>query len=136
MRGLHLDGGELEFRVDLPDPIADAGIDGEPARCVSGTPDGRFLLATSQRAVDVEFVARGVPAFGWRSFRLERGPATEDVLDDGDRIGDGEIRVRAADDGTFEVSLGDRTYARLGGLEDQGDRGDTYDADPIDDRRM
>jgi alpha-mannosidase len=41
--------------------------------------------------------------------------------------------VRAADDGTFEVRLGSRVWEGLCALEDEGDRGDSYDADLVTD---
>ncbi|HYR96714.1 MAG TPA: glycosyl hydrolase-related protein, partial [Candidatus Binatus sp.] len=41
------------------------------------------------------------------------------------------IRVAAAPDGTLTVRFGDRSYPGLAAIEDAGDRGDTYDFDPV-----
>ncbi len=41
--------------------------------------------------------------------------------------------MSAAGDGTLTLSSGDRRVSGLGGIEDVGDRGDTYDFDPVDD---
>ncbi len=54
-----------------------------------------------------------------------------DELDDGRAIASGDLTVTAADDGTLTVVAGGRTFAGLGALEDRGDRGDTYDFDPV-----
>ena len=43
----------------------------------------------------------------------------------------GSVRVRANDDGTLDVQLGDRAFRGLCALEDLGDRGDSYDFDPV-----
>ena len=47
------------------------------------------------------------------------------------RISLGGVTVTAADDGTLSVARAGRRYEGLGGVEDQGDRGDTYDFDPF-----
>jgi alpha-mannosidase len=85
------------------------------------------------RPIDVEFVARDVPAFGWRRVRLEQSPPVEDRVDDGREIAAGSVGVSAQDDGTLTVRFGDRSYSGLGALQDAGDRGDTYDADILGD---
>jgi alpha-mannosidase/mannosylglycerate hydrolase len=84
-------------------------------------------------ALDVELVVADIPPFGWRRVQLASGPATPELVDDGRDVSAGSVQVHAADDGTFTVRFGDRTYAGLGALEDDGDRGDTYDFDPIGD---
>jgi alpha-mannosidase/mannosylglycerate hydrolase len=89
----------------------------------------RFLPDTAP--LDVEFVAPDVPAFGCRRFRIGRGPAAEDVVDDGREVAAGDVCVAAADDGTLTASVGGRSFPGLFALEDQGDRGDSYDFDPV-----
>ena len=106
-------------------------VDGEPARVVPGDPVGRFLLDAKLRPLDIEFVARDVPAFGWRRMRLEPATAAEDLVDAGREIETPSVSVRAAEDGTLSIRLGGRTYSGLCALEDVGDRGDTYDFDPV-----
>jgi len=108
-------------------------VAGVPARVVAGSPDGRFLIAPKSEARDLELVIGEVPAFGWRRVRLETAPAAPDVVDAGREITCGELRMRAADDGTFELRLGARSFPGLCALEDEGDRGDSYDADPVPD---
>ena len=53
-------------------------------------------------------------------------------VEDGEReIASGDLGVEAADDGTLVVHFGGRSYAGLVDVEDLGDRGDTYDCDPV-----
>ncbi|MCU0269406.1 MAG: glycosyl hydrolase-related protein, partial [Acidimicrobiales bacterium] len=52
----------------------------------------------------------------------------------GRTITDGEgIEVAVADDGTLTLRSGERRLHGLGAVEDRGDRGDSYDFDPVDD---
>jgi mannosylglycerate hydrolase len=81
--------------------------------------------------VSVEFVARDVPAFGWRRFRLAPSSPHPHRQDEGTDIAVDDIRVSAAADGTFLIGWEGRSYAGLCGIEDLGDRGDTYDFDPV-----
>ncbi len=124
--------GPFFHRWLLP-PRAGAGfrVDGLPARVVAGSPDGRFLIAPGSVARDLEFVVGAVPGFGWRRVRLEAADAAPDAIDAGREISCGEVGVRAADDGTFSVRLGARVLEGVCALEDEGDRGDSYDADPV-----
>jgi len=124
--------GPFFHRWLLP-PRAEAGFraDGLPARVVAGNPDGRFLIAPGSEARDLELVVGEVPAFGWRRVRLESAEAAPDAIDAGREIACGDVGVRAADDGTLSVRLGSRVWEGLCALEDEGDRGDSYDADPV-----
>jgi len=107
--------------------------DGVPARVVAGNPDGRFLIAAASEARDLELVVGEIPAFGWRRVRLEAvAEAAPDVVDAEREIACGDVAVRAADDGTLSVRFGARELAGLCALEDAGDRGDSYDADPLE----
>ncbi|HEV2311192.1 MAG TPA: hypothetical protein VGU73_11780, partial [Acidimicrobiia bacterium] len=106
-------------------------VDGAPARiCVDDSPD-RIRVLPEQDPWTVEWVAQDVPAFGWRRYRLARGDAAPDDEDDGREVSAGPLTVRAADDGTLSVTVDGRRYDGLAGVEDQGDRGDTYDFDPV-----
>ena len=91
----------------------------------------RVRMLAESPPVDVEFVARDIPAFGWRRYRLAPGPAAPDEHDRGRDIGWDGVGVSAADDGTLDVRLGDRLFKGLTAVEDRGDRGDTYDFDPV-----
>jgi hypothetical protein len=106
-------------------------VDGRPARVLEA-PVGRMTLLPDRRAVDLEFVVEDVPAFGWKRLSLGAAERAPDEEDDGREIAAGDVSVRADDDGRFEIALGDRRFAGLGGIEDLGDRGDTYDADLLD----
>ena len=106
-------------------------VDGAPARAVEDADTSRIRLVAERAPRSVEFVAADVPAFGWRRFRLAPGPACDDVLDDGREIALDGASVRVADDGTLDVTLDGRTFRGLAAVEDTGDRGDTYDFDPV-----
>jgi mannosylglycerate hydrolase len=127
------ESGPFFHRWLLP-PRAASGFraDGVPARVVPGNPDGRFLIAAASEARDLEIVVGEVPAFGWRRVRLEGGAeVAPNAVDAGREIVCGEVAVSAAYDGTLSVRLGARTFPGLCALEDEGDRGDSYDADPV-----
>lgn len=113
------------------DPDRGVTIDGRPARLIADHTPGRIRLMPNQPPSSVEFVANDVPAFGWRRFRLAPGNATPDTEDDGREIHAGGLSLCAAEDGTFDLRAGDITYRGLCGVEDIGDRGDTYDHDPV-----
>jgi hypothetical protein len=112
-------------------------VDGVPVRVVDAEV-GRMTLLPDRRARDLELVVHDVPAFGWKRLALREAERSPETVDDGREIAVGDVSVRVADDGTFEATLGGRTFAGLGALEDVGDRGDTYDADllPPDDVRV
>jgi hypothetical protein len=105
--------------------------DGAPARTTPSPDPGRPRMLAGFAELDVELVARDVPAFGWTRVRLEPGPAVPDTIDDGRTIANEHARVEVAADGTFTVDLDGRTWTGLGAIEDLGDRGDTYDFDPV-----
>ena len=106
-------------------------VDGIPARLVRDDSTCRVRLLPEVPPLSVEFVAANVPAFGWRRFRLAPGPEHAEVEDGEPVIANEQLSVRAAPDGTLTVRIGHATYSGLGGLEDIGDRGDTYDFDPV-----
>jgi len=106
-------------------------VDDVPARMVEAARPDRVRMLVESPAVDVEFVAYDVPAFGWRRYRLAPGPAAPDEHDDGRDIGWDGVGVSAADDGTLDVRFGSRVFTGLAAVEDRGDRGDAYDFDPV-----
>ena len=114
-------------------------VDGVPARLVPAE-TGRMKFLPERRGFDLEFVARDIPALGFRRFQIRRAPDDFDTLDvvedigPGDAetaIGNGAIRVSVREDGLFDVVLGDKTFSGLGELESLGDRGDCYDFDEV-----
>ncbi|MGH7895062.1 MAG: glycosyl hydrolase-related protein [Candidatus Binatia bacterium] len=107
-------------------------IDGRAVRVVPAHDPSRVRWFPGQEPFDVEFVATDVPAFGCRRVHLTPTTPAPDRVDDGHEIGADGVRVIAAGDGTLDVRLGDREYRGLFALEDRGDRGDTYDFDPVD----
>ncbi|HXJ36509.1 MAG TPA: glycosyl hydrolase-related protein [Candidatus Eisenbacteria bacterium] len=106
-------------------------IDGRPVRVVRANDLSRVRWLPGQEPFDVELVATDVPAFGCRRLRLTPADPEPDRVDDGREIAAGGVRVVAADDGTLGVRFGERELRALLGVEDDGDRGDTYDFDPV-----
>ena len=107
-------------------------VDGQPARLVADDGTDRVRLLPERAPRTVEFVATDVPAFGWRRFRLAPGAAQPESEDDGRDIAVEDRAVRVAADGTLAVELGGRSWHGLAAVEDRGDRGDSYDFDPVD----
>jgi len=107
-------------------------VDGAPARVVPSTDPGRVRMMPEQQPWDVELVAEDIPAFGWRRYRLAPGPAAPSERDAGRRIAAGDLAVEVDGDGTFTVSSPAGTWTGLLAVEDTGDRGDTYDFDPVE----
>jgi mannosylglycerate hydrolase len=105
-------------------------VDGRPARLVASDDPTRVRFLPGIGGLDVEFVAAAVPAFGCRRYALEPAAPSSDDVDDGREIEADDLRVTAGADGTLSVTLGDRTYGGLFGIEDAIDRGDSYDCDP------
>ena len=106
-------------------------VDQQPARLVADDVACRLQLTPEIPPQSIEFVAREIPAFGWRRFTIAPSAAHPDVEDEGREIVCGDLAVLVADDGTFELRTRAGTYAGLCGIEDAGDRGDTYDFDPV-----
>jgi mannosylglycerate hydrolase len=105
--------------------------DGAPVRVVDDPAPDRIRLRPDVVPRAFELVVRDVPAFGWTRVRLAPSGPHPDRVDDGREITAGGIAARVADDGTLAVRFGDRAWAGLLALEDAGDRGDAYDADPV-----
>jgi alpha-mannosidase len=106
-------------------------VDGAPTRLVETRESGRVQLSPRRPALDLEFVARDVAPFGWRRFRLERAARVDDERDTGREIEVEGVAVSAQPDGALDVRFGERRFSGLAALEDLGDRGDTYDFDPV-----
>ena len=106
-------------------------LDGRPVRVVPTDDPARVRWLPDQTPFDVELVAHDVPAFGVRRLRLEPSEPMPDVVDEGRQVATDRLAVAARDDGTLDVRVGDATYAGLLAVEDVGDRGDSYDCDPV-----
>jgi hypothetical protein len=106
-------------------------VDGAPARVRADDAPDRIRVLPEQLPWTVEWVAEAVPAFGWRRYRLAMSDAAPEEEDEDRVISVGGVTVTAADDGTLSVAIAGRRYEGLGAVEDQGDRGDTYDFDPV-----
>ncbi len=110
-------------------------LNGVPVRVVEYSGNRRAGLASGHPVYDLEFVAEEIPAMGWRRLTLRKAKACADVVDHRDEIGNADVSVRAGADGTFSIAFGSgdeaRWYHGIGGIEDVGDRGDTYDFDPV-----
>lgn len=106
-------------------------VDGVPARVLNDDSPRRLRIIPEQHPWTVQWVARDVPGFGWNRYRLTRSERSPDDVDEGRTIATGGIRVEVAEDGTLTVETAGCRYTGLGAVEDQGDRGDTYDFDPV-----
>jgi len=104
-------------------------IDGRAARLVTSDDPARVRFLPGVGGLDVEFVANAVPALGCRRYALAPADASIDDVDDGREIEAGDITVVAGADGSISVTIGDRAYTGLFGIEDAIDRGDSYDCD-------
>jgi hypothetical protein len=130
--------GEIDRQMTLHPLLAVAirspgfTIDGRPAHLLADGAGRRVQVFEEAPPKSVEFVAADVPAFGWKRFRLEESKQAPAVVDGGREIALGEVAVEAAKDGTLTVSIGDRTWRGLLAVEDDGDRGDTYDFDAVE----
>jgi mannosylglycerate hydrolase len=106
-------------------------VDGVAARVLVDDSADRVRVFPEQHPWTVEWVATDVPGFGWRRYHLARGPSAPDDTDDGRSVAASGVEAVVADDGTLTVTFAGRRYEGLVGIEDQGDRGDTYDFDPV-----
>lgn len=114
--------------------VAGYEVDGHPVRVVRSDDPDRVRMVEDWPALDVELLVTDVPAFGYRRVELVPSVAHDDTVDDGRTIDDGRgLEVEAADDGTFTVRTDGRVLTGLVGIDDSGDRGDTYDYDPVAD---
>lgn len=137
-----LDGFPL-YRITVADagvhPLSLAGVtvsgyeaDGQPARTIRSEDPDRVRMVEDGPPLDVEVLVADVPAFGWRRVRLVPSVAHDDEIDSGREIDDGAgLTVRADDDGTLSVERAGVRFSGLTAIEDRGDRGDTYDFDPV-----
>ncbi|MGA8724290.1 MAG: glycosyl hydrolase-related protein [Acidimicrobiales bacterium] len=113
--------------------VAGYEADGRPVRVVRSDDPARIRMVEDLPALDLELLVEDVPGFGWRRVHLAPAPAEEDDVDDGTTISNRILEVSAAGDGTLTLVSGDRRVSGLAGIQDVGDRGDTYDFDPVDD---
>ena len=107
--------------------------DGEPVRTTPSADPGRVRLLEDFPALDLELVVTDVPAFGWRRVSLTAAEAHPDEVDEAVTIATDDLEVTVADDGTLTLTAGGHTYTGLAAVDDIGDRGDTYDHDPVSD---
>ncbi|HVU74996.1 MAG TPA: glycosyl hydrolase-related protein [Mycobacteriales bacterium] len=132
-------GGREGLHPTLAAGLASRGftVDGRPARMVSSDDPERMRVLPGVRSWDLEWVETGLPPMGVVRRTVAQADAKDDawkdVRDAGRDISADDTRVAVADDGTFTVTFGSSTVEGVFALEDCGDRGDTYDADPLDD---
>jgi hypothetical protein len=109
--------------------------DGTPARLVPAE-TGRVKLLPERAGFDLEWAVHDVPAFGWKRVVLRKQEAV--CSDEGVRVAPGSaeafveaygVRVALRADGRVDVAFGARRFEALFGIEDLGDRGDSYDFD-------
>lgn len=134
--------GEPSLTISLGEPrlhpltvaaLGDQGyeVDGQPARVVVSEDSRRVRWIPNQRAVDLEIVAADLPPFGCRTYTVTPAHSAPETVDDGRVISTDELRVEVEDDGTVTLCQSGRELRGLFDLEDIGDRGDSYDHDPL-----
>jgi alpha-mannosidase len=107
-------------------------VDGRPVRLVRSGDTTRVQMIEEWPAMDVELVVADIPAFAYRRVELVPSESHDEVVDDGRVIAnDTGLELEVADDGTLTMRSGDTTLGGLCGIEDLGDRGDSYDFDPV-----
>jgi hypothetical protein len=106
-------------------------VDGRPARILRDEGTVRPRLTQDQPVHEIEFVAEDVPAFGWKHVALARSAAHPAEEDAERSIGNEHVRVDVAADGTLDVAWREQRFSGLGAVVDIGDRGDSYDFDPV-----
>ncbi len=105
---------------------------GDPVRVLEEPLDACVWLSDQHPPRTLEFVARDVPPMGWSKVRVRTtGVPATDLTDEGASIATAEVEVSVAADGTFDVGFGGKRFTGLCAVEDCGDRGDTYDFDPV-----
>ncbi len=124
-------GGDIHPLTLIDGTNAGYEADGAPVRAVPAEDPRRMRMFEGMPGLDLELVVADVPAFGWRRVHLAPSEPHPDLTDDGRRIESGDLSVQVDDDGTLTVGARGRVFSGLGALEDVGDRGDTYDADPV-----
>ncbi len=112
--------------------------DGVALRATAAREPGRLCLVPDRAPPDLELVVRDVPAFGWKRVRVRRSeraqPCATVEVEPGSpaaQIAGAGLRVAVRADGSFDLEQGGRRHAGLLALEDLGDRGDSYDFDPV-----
>ncbi len=118
--------------------------DGRPARWLPDAGSERPALVADRPRQVLEFVAEDVPAFGWKRVSVRRAARLEACVEDVSRVEAGTpdasieatglqhpLRVQVDRNGTFRAEIEGRFFAGLAALEDVGDRGDSYDFDPV-----
>jgi mannosylglycerate hydrolase len=106
-------------------------VDGVPARVIADADPSRVRVFPTVTPCTLQFIAADIPAFGYRRFRVASTPPADERHDSGTAITADDLTVTAAADGTLTLAAGESVYAGLFGVEDVGDRGDTYDFDPV-----
>jgi alpha-mannosidase len=122
--------GRFDFHPLAMPSFSGLAIDGTPVRVIASDDPARVRFLPGVGGLDVEFVARNLPPFGCRRYRLTPSEPAPDDEDDGTDIAAGPLRVAVEPDGTLSISILGRTYTGCFGIDDMIDRGDSYDCDP------
>lgn len=102
-----------------------------PNRCGSGASRCPSGVSFQSRRAEPASVARDVPAFGYRRFRVQQVEPCREEKDSGTAIEVGGIRAEVEESGSLAVVMGGHCWEGLFAIEDIGDRGDTYDFEPV-----
>jgi mannosylglycerate hydrolase len=108
-------------------------VDGGPCRVADCADADADRFSPDQRLVELRTEVE-LPAMGWTRVRVSRGESTTDVVDDDVHlVHHSGASVAVEPDGTVTYTVGSHAWRGLLAVVDEGDRGDTYDADPLDD---
>jgi alpha-mannosidase/mannosylglycerate hydrolase len=123
-------------RHQLPDPGAIRRGRERLRQLITGGGIDRFRITIRMATeVEIELLAPGLPAFGYRSFGLRSGEGPPPSQEDGERwLENDHLRIEVEPDGRItllDLRTGAR-FAHLLGLRDAGDRGDSYNFCPLD----
>lgn len=85
----------------------------------------------------IAFKADGIPPFGWKAFRVELGdgPVSRPVPEKSRKFHSGRFIFKVLDNASLHIedTQTGQVYEGVGRLASDGDRGDTYNFDPVPD---
>jgi mannosylglycerate hydrolase len=113
----------------VPTHVLDEAGTSAPVQAISR---GGHSARDNRERVEVAFVAKDVPGFGYKTFRVEYDGEPEAAAPSGNAIENEFFRVTGESDGTLTVEdkRSGRTLRGLNRFEDSGEAGDEYTYNP------
>ena len=136
------DGATARLVLVMDDPAAPPDFDVDEvldacAAATAGDPDAAWEVVVVRSDRRRLAAAVPVPALGWTTARPVESvtgagaSAPADRVEVGPRtLANGQVSIRVADDGTFELAGGGTALRGVGRIVDGGDYGDTYNYGP------